>query len=129
MITRRTLLENTARGSLALGAGGLIAACGSSSSSSSSSDPTGTPKHGGTLHAGLIGGSSSDTIDPNNPVNVTRLCAPDEPLRSAPWLDADAQQYLPPGRGDDAEQDATVWTIRLRKGLPSTTARTLRPTI
>ena len=117
MITRRTLLENTARGSLALGAGGLIAACGSSSSSSSSSDPTGTPKHGGTLHAGLIGGSSSDTIDPNNPVNVTDYARVANLYEALLWLDADAQQYNRLAEEMTPNKDATVWTIRLRKGV------------
>ena len=39
-ITRRRLLENTAKGGLALGAGGLIAACGLGSSSSTPRPPT-----------------------------------------------------------------------------------------
>ena len=117
MITRRTLLENTARGSLALGAGGLISACGSSSSSSSSSDPTGTPKHGGTLHAGLIGGSSSDTVDPNNPVNVTDYARVANLYEALLWLDADAQQYNRLAEEMTPNKDATVWTIRLRKGV------------
>ena len=117
MITRRTLLENTASGSLALGAGGLISACGSSTSSSSSSDPTGTPKHGGTLHAGLIGGSSSDTVDPNNPVNVTDYARVANLYEALLWLDADAQQYNRLAEEMTPNKDATVWTIRLRKGV------------
>ena len=43
----------------------------------------GTPKHGGTLHAGLTGGSSSDTADPNTIVNNTDYARAAEPVRGA----------------------------------------------
>ena len=104
MITRRTLLENTAKGGLALGAGGLIGACGSSSSSSATSDSSGdapgTPKHGGTLRAGLTGGSSSDTADPNNR-QQHGLCARAHLYEALVWTNS-RRAVQPPGRGDDA---------------------------
>ena len=84
LMSRRTLLENTAKGGVALGAGTLLASCGGSSSSSSqtssagqSGSAAGTPKHGGTLHAGLTGGSSSDTLDPQRSRQQPRPRAPD----------------------------------------------------
>jgi peptide/nickel transport system substrate-binding protein len=117
MITRRTLLENTAKAGLALGAGGLIAACGSSASSSVSSDAPATPKHGGTLHAGLTGGSSSDTLDPNNPVNVTDYARVANLYEALLWLGADAQQYYRLAEEMIPNKDATAWTIRLRQGV------------
>jgi peptide/nickel transport system substrate-binding protein len=124
LITRRTLLENAAKGGMVLGAGGLIAACGSSSPSShssssagSSSAAAGTPKKGGTLHAGLTGGSSSDTADPNTIVNNTDYARAANLYESLVWLNADAQQYNRLAEEMSPNKDATVWTIRLRSGV------------
>ena len=117
LITRRTLLENAAKGGMAIGAGGLIAACGSSSASSSASGASSGPKRGGTLHGGLIGGSSSDTIDPKNPVNVTDYARVAQLFEGLVWLNAGAQQYYRLAEEMTPNKDATVWTIRLRQGV------------
>src|ERR1700729_1457836 len=125
LMSRRTLLENTAKGGVALGAGTLLASCGSSSSPSSStasaagqtSSAAGTPKHGGTLHAGLTGGSSSDTTDPNTIVNNTDYARAANLYEGLVWLDANAQQYNRLAEEMTPNKDATVWTIRLRKGV------------
>jgi peptide/nickel transport system substrate-binding protein len=123
LITRRSLLENAAKGGLVVGAGGLIAACGSSSSkssaatTSSSSAASGTPKHGGTLRAGLTGGSSSDTADPNTIINNTDYARAALLYESLVWLNSDAQQYNRLAEEMTPNKDATVWTIRLRQGV------------
>jgi peptide/nickel transport system substrate-binding protein len=122
-ITRRRLLENAAKGGLAVGAGGLIAACGSSSSSNSSAATTtsqaaaGTPKHGGTLRAGLTGGSSSDTADPNTIVNNTDYARAALLYEALVWTNSQAQQYNRLAEEMTPNKDATVWTIRLRSGV------------
>jgi peptide/nickel transport system substrate-binding protein len=122
-ITRRTLLENAAKGGLVLGAGGLIAACGGSSSSPSSTASTtstvaaGTPKKGGTLRAGLTGGSSSDTCDPNTIVNNTDYCRAANLYEGLVWTNADAVLYYRLAEEMTPNKDATVWTIRLRSGV------------
>src|ERR1700735_5559534 len=123
-MTRRTLLENTAKGGVALSAGTLLASCGSSSSSSSSATAAGqttssaaSAKHGGTLHAGLTGGSSSDTTDPNTIVNNTDYARAANLYEGLVWLDANAQQYTRLAEEMTPNKDATVWTIRLRKGV------------
>jgi peptide/nickel transport system substrate-binding protein len=122
-ITRRRLLGNAAKGGLAVGAGGLIAACGSSSSSSSSAATTGsqassgTPKHGGTLRAGLTGGSSSDTADPNTIVNNTDYARAALLYEALVWTNSQAQQYNRLAEEMTPNKDATVWTIRLRSGV------------
>lgn len=117
LITRRNLLENAAKGGFALSAAGLIAACGSSSAPSSSSAPRSAPKRGGSLRGGLIGGSSSDTIDPKSPVNVTDYARVAQLFEGLVWLNAGAQQYNRLAEEMTPSKDATVWTIRLRKGL------------
>jgi peptide/nickel transport system substrate-binding protein len=122
-ITRRRLLENAAKGGLAVGAGGLIAACGSSSSSTSTAATTGsqassgTPKHGGTLRAGLTGGSSSDTADPNTIVNNTDYARAALLYEALVWTNSQAQQYNRLAEEMTPNKDATVWTIRLRSGV------------
>jgi peptide/nickel transport system substrate-binding protein len=109
-------------GGLALGAGGLLTACGSSSSSPSttsaaSSAAAGTPKHGGTLHAGLTGGSSSDTLDPNSPVNNTDYARVANLYDSLVWLTSAAEVEYRLAESMVPNKDATVWTINLRKGV------------
>ena len=119
-ITRRTLIQNAARGGLALGASGLLAACGSESSSPStaaSSESGGAPKHGGVLRIGMTGGSSSDTADPNLLLNnadyVRATCIYDTLV----WPDADGVPQLRVAEEFTPNADATVWTVRLRKGV------------
>jgi peptide/nickel transport system substrate-binding protein len=123
LITRRKLLENAAKGGMALGAGGLIAACGSSSGSSSasasasSSGSAGAPKHGGTLHVGMTGGSSSDTLDPNKLVNNTDYARQACLYDALAWINADGQPELRVAEEMTPNKDATEWTVRLRKGV------------
>ena len=121
LISRRTFLESTIKGGAVLGAGGVIAACGSSGSSSSaassSSASTGAPKHGGTLHAGVTGGSSSDTADPNLLVNNTDYARVQNIFDPLVWLTADAQVYYRLAEEMTPNKSATVWTIRLRQGV------------
>lgn len=118
--TRREYLRTMAAGSLALGAGGLVAACGSSGSSTPASTggaSHGTPKHGGTLTIGFTGGGSGDTINPLAPVanvdyarvlNLYDLFAQITPHgKSALNL---AEEITP-------NRDATQWDIRLRRGI------------
>jgi peptide/nickel transport system substrate-binding protein len=120
LITRRSLLENAAKGGLALGAGGLIAASSfpaKSSAATTGASTSGTPKPGGTLHAGLTGGSSSDTCDPNTIVNNTDYCRAANLYEGLVWLTADAQMYYRLAEEMTPNKDATVWTIRLRQGV------------
>jgi len=123
LITRRKLLENAAKGGMALGAGGLIAACGSSSGTSSanaSADPSGaagTPKHGGTLHVGMTGGSSSDTLDPNKMVNNCDYARVACVFDALAWMNADGKPELRVAEEMAPNKNATEWTVRLRKGV------------
>jgi peptide/nickel transport system substrate-binding protein len=119
LITRRRLLEGAAKGGFALTGAGLIAACGSSSTKSKAVGvvSSGRPRHGGTLMAGLTGGSSSDTLDPNSPVNNTDYARVANLYDALVWQDAQARPYLRVAEEMTPNKDATVWTIRLRKGV------------
>jgi peptide/nickel transport system substrate-binding protein len=114
---RRQFLRGVAATGVAAGAGGLLAACGGSSTpASSSASPK--PKYGGNLSVGMSGGSSSDTLDPNQgltEVDTGRAELLYEPLVK---LDKDAKnefvlaESITPHNGSLSE-----WVIRLRPGI------------
>lgn len=116
MLSRRSLLGNATKGGMALATAGLVGACGSSSPSSSST-ATRAPRHGGTLHVGLTGGGSTDSLDPNivttNP-DAARIAQLYDQLV---WLNAAGQPYLKLAEEMTPNKDATVWTIRVRRGV------------
>jgi peptide/nickel transport system substrate-binding protein len=114
------LLGGAVKGGLALSAGGLVAACGGSSSTTSTTPatvPAARPRSGGTLTAGLTGGSSSDTLDPNTMVNNIDYGRVANLFDALVWPDAQARPYLRVAEEMTPNKDATVWTIRLRKGV------------
>jgi peptide/nickel transport system substrate-binding protein len=118
MITRRSLLSDAAKGGLVLGAGSVLAACGSSAASTSQAPATtGAPRHGGTLRAGLIGGSSSDSLDPNSPVNNTDYARVANLYESLVWNNAQGHPEYRLAEEMTPNKDASVWTIRLRPGV------------
>src|SRR5690349_11110379 len=116
-ITRRDCLKMAAVGSFAIGAGGLLAACGSSSTHDTSS-ASAAPRRGGTLRAAITGGGSTDTLNPllfplTGP-SFARILNLFDPLvlmnpagQPEPAL---AEEIIP-------NADATRWTIRLRQGV------------
>jgi peptide/nickel transport system substrate-binding protein len=125
LVTRRTLLGNAATGGLTLGAGAVLAACGSSSSSgsqpASGSTPAttavGTPKRGGTLVAALSGGSSADALDPNNVATNTDAARLAQLYDSLVWTNAAGQPYLKLAEEMTPNKAGDVWVIRLRQGV------------
>jgi peptide/nickel transport system substrate-binding protein len=114
-ITRREFVVRAAQGGVALGAGALIAGCGSSATSALPS--TTKPRRGGTLTAGLSGGSSSDTIDPNMPANNCDFARIACLYDAVVWADAQGLPYLRVAEELTPNKDGTTWTIRLRKGV------------
>ena len=72
-MSRRDLLRYAAQGAVVLGAGSVLSAAASGAATASTamrSEASTKIKRGGTLQAGLSGGSSSDTLDPQNWVNL-----------------------------------------------------------
>ena len=117
--TRRTVLKNAAGGALVLGAGGVLAGRGSANlgGTSSSRAAAGKPRHGGTLRVGLTGGTSADNADPNVASGqisfLTVSCLYDNIV----WQNTSGQPVLRAAEEITPNKDATVWTIRLRKGM------------
>ena len=111
--SRREFLGALGAGGAAVAGGGLLAACGSSATTSSA----GGPRRGGTLNAGLSGGSSSDSLNALTPVQSTdfaRTLNLFEPLTAfgptGPVDNVLAKEVTP-------NKDATNWTIQLRPGI------------
>jgi peptide/nickel transport system substrate-binding protein len=114
---RRQFLRGVAATGVVAGAGGLLAACGGSSTPASSSASE-KPKYGGNLSVGMSGGSSSDTLDPNEgltEVDTGRAELLYEPLVK---LNKDAKnefvlaESITPHNGSLSE-----WVIKLRPGI------------
>ena len=117
--TRRDFLRYSGMGAAMLGGAAALAACSSSSTPSASTSPTaaGKPKMGGALHAGLTGGTGSDTVDAHSGVNnvdFARIIACTTPLIG---FDLNAQNQLRLAESITPNKDATVWTMRLRPGV------------
>jgi len=118
--TRKEVVRGALGAGAAFAAAPLIAGCGGGSSSSSSGGGSGagSPKRGGDLRVGMLGGSSSDTLD------AGRIITEPDTIR-AMALYSGLVRLANSGRDvemDLAEEvtsnsDATQWTVRLRQGL------------
>ncbi len=119
-LSRRDLLRYAAQGAALLGTGGLLSACRpSTASSSTTATGTTTPKLtlGGTLRAGLSGGSGRDTLDPHNwvnPVDGARVYSLFNPLVD---FDLDGHPVLSLAEEITASSDAMKWTIRVNQDI------------
>jgi peptide/nickel transport system substrate-binding protein len=118
-VGRRDFLRYSGMGAAVLGGAAVLTACGSSTSSptSSASAPAGKPRMGGTLNAGLTGGSGSDTLDAHqgvNNVDFARIISLYDPLIA---FDLNAQNQLRLAESITPNADATVWTMRLHPGV------------
>jgi peptide/nickel transport system substrate-binding protein len=121
-LTRRDVLRGALAGGAALGAGGLLAACGgggNAGTASSMTPSTAKPRSGGKVSAGATGGGATDTIDAHNPVtdpDHMRVFQLYEPLvmRSPDFsrIDMLVAESLEPEK-----HRADVWTVRLRRGI------------
>jgi peptide/nickel transport system substrate-binding protein len=117
-ITRGQLVRGALGASAALSAAPLIAACGGSGSSTGSTATTLKPKKGGILRVGILGGSSSDTLD------AGRIVTEPDTIRAMALYNG-LVRLSNSGRSvemDLAEEvsstpDAKLWTVRLRQGL------------
>lgn len=118
-LDRRKFLRGVAATGLAVGAGGLLAACDSSSSSTKAATrATATIKDGGNLSCGLTGGSSSDTIDPHQGLtylDISRALCLYSPLVQ---LNAKSQvEYVLAESIEPKNNNPSEWIIKLRPGV------------
>ena len=105
---------------------GLAGCFGSSDDDSSeSATDAGKPKRGGTLTGGLAGGSTTETVDPQNLVIATDDMRAFCLFNGLVEFDLEAQPQLMLAEEITPNMDATEWTIRLRDGVEWHDGRTL----
>jgi peptide/nickel transport system substrate-binding protein len=116
--SRRNFLKAGLAGSLAVGTGGLLSACGTGNTIKAFTTSTaGKPRHGGTLRAGLTGGSTADTLNPLNAITNVDFSRIDNLYEPLVGLTPDAQPVNVLAEELTANPKATEWTIRIRQGV------------
>jgi peptide/nickel transport system substrate-binding protein len=117
-VTRRDLLKGGAAAGVLVGLGPVLAACGGGSASTlSSASAVATPKRGGNLNIGLVGGSAKDVADPGNPFNE-----PSDALSSLMFegLVEPSPEFkfeLMLAEEVTSSPDATEWTVRVKPDI------------
>ena len=124
--SRREFLKAGLAGSLAVGAGGLLSACGTGNTIKPFTTSTvGKPRTGGQLRAGLTGGSTADTLSPLNAitnVDFSRINNLYEPLIG---LTPDALPVYVLAEELTPNAKATEWTVRVKQGITFHNGKTL----
>ena len=104
----------------AFGAGGVLAACGSSSTRRLRHlprRPSGSPKRGGNLRVGLTGGATSDTLYPLAQVTIPDLARSPQLFNSLIQFQSNGQLALVLAEEMTPNSNATEWTIKLKEGI------------
>ena len=116
--SRREFLKAGLAGSLAVGAGGVLSACGTGNTIKPFTvSNVGKPQTGGQLRTGLTGGSTADTLNPLNAitnVDFSRINNLYEPLIG---LTPQAQPVYILAEELTPNAKATEWTLRIRQGV------------
>lgn len=120
-MTRRQMLRATVLGGATL----ALASC--TTAPVEEINTSGPPRRGGRLRVGLVGGSSTDTVDAHIPTSAsdgTRLINIYDSLVRYD-TNYDLQYRL--ATAIEPNDDATVWTITLRDGVQFSDGRPVRP--
>ncbi|MGH3435790.1 MAG: ABC transporter substrate-binding protein [Sciscionella sp.] len=125
-LNRRRLLSTAFAGAVALGAAPLLSACGGGANAAVPA-PSGPPRRGGKLRAGVTGGGAADTLDPHIPVtnpDIARVINLYEPLL---YRDHDYRKEMLVAESLTASADAKTWTATLRAGVKFHDGRDVTP--
>jgi peptide/nickel transport system substrate-binding protein len=122
-LSRREFLASglVAAGAVALGACGT----GNSTTAFTTVDLAGQPRRGGTLRAGLTGGSTADTLDPLNAVTNVDFSRIDNLYEPLIGLTPQAQPVYVLAQELTPNADATMWTLRIKQGIEFHNGKTL----
>jgi len=124
--SRREFLKAGLAGSLAVGTGGLLSACGTGNTIKAfTSSTTGKPRYGGTLRAGLTGGSTADTLNPLNAITNVDFSRIDNLYEPLVGLTPAAQPVNVLAEELTSNAKATEWTIRIKQGITFHNGKTL----
>ncbi len=129
-LSRRDLLRHAAQGAALLGTGSLLGACSSSTkgpgaTTTRATTATALPTPGGTLRAGLSGGSRTDTLDPHNWANLVDAARVYSLFNPLVDFDLDAHPTKSLAEELTASKDAMRWTIRVKPGIEFHNGKTL----
>jgi peptide/nickel transport system substrate-binding protein len=120
-ITRRDAVRGALAGGVLLGAGGVLAACGSEDVDVPTRDFGASSlknvRNGGSLRIGVQGGGANDSIDAHIPAtipDISRVFQLYEPLADRD-IKSDFELVL--AESIEPEQGAETWTIRLKPGI------------
>jgi peptide/nickel transport system substrate-binding protein len=120
-ITRRDAVRGALAGGVLLGAGGVLAACGSEDVDVPTRDFGASSlknvRNGGSLRIGVQGGGANDSIDAHIPAtipDISRVFQLYEPLADRD-IKSDFELVL--AESIEPEQGARAWTIRLKPGI------------
>ena len=123
--SRRKFLAKSLGAAAAAGSvSSLLAACGGSAGSTDirnvslvTKDAATRVKRGGTLQAGLIGGSTSDTLNPLELVSTVDFARGIQLFNQLTILNPNGEIGYWLAEEASPNKDATEWTIRLRPGV------------
>jgi peptide/nickel transport system substrate-binding protein len=116
-VPRRRFLAGLAAAGIAAGTSGLADGCGGPAAARpAAAGPR--KRYGGTLRAGLTGGSASDTLDPYQGLSYLDTARAQTLYEPLVQLDADAGiEYVLASQITPRDAKATQWVIRLRPGV------------
>jgi peptide/nickel transport system substrate-binding protein len=119
-LSRRALLRSGAAAGVAIATGGVFAACGSGSGGSGGTAASGTDAaagavvKGGRLRIGIIGGAASETLDFNQATAEMDTARALNLFEGLTDFDSDGKSYNVLAEELVPNDDASVWTIKVR---------------
>lgn len=116
MTDHPSLLRRLAVAVLALAAAGLLSSCSGASQGDTAED-AGSPRYGGRLTVGVVGGSSKDTLDAHVPVTHPDQARVIQLYSTLTTYDTEHRLQMGLAESITPSEDARTWTVRLRPGL------------
>jgi peptide/nickel transport system substrate-binding protein len=120
-ITRRDALRGALAGGALLGAGGIMAACGSEDvdvpTRNSGATSLKNVRHGGTLRVGVAGGGADDSIDAHVLATVPDISRAFQLYEPLAGRDTNSDFQLVLAESIEPDEKALNWTVRLREGI------------
>ncbi|GAA1706607.1 ABC transporter substrate-binding protein [Propioniferax innocua] len=121
--TRRAVLG----GVLGLGALSVLSGCGRGQAEAAPKFDLSKPVKGGSLTVGFVGGGASDTLDAQVATNLGDIGRAINLYNSLMYFDDDYELRPMLAEEITPNEDATVWTVKLRSGVKFSDGRPLRP--
>jgi peptide/nickel transport system substrate-binding protein len=120
-VTRRDALRGALAGGVLLGAGGVLAACGSETVDVPTSSSGGTSlknvRNGGVLRVGVSGGGADDSIDAHVLTTVPDISRAHQLYEGLAGRNTNSDFVLLLAESIEPDKRAQAWTIRLRPGV------------